>query len=126
MGAQGKTTVDFGAFPGSSDTTVTVTGQTGILTTSLVEAWIRPEATADHSADEHVFETLRVMAGNIVAGTGFTIYALNTNTLNEPLTQAGTTGFRPAATTVYGYTEPTVGGQGTRLYGLWTVAWVWN
>lgn len=126
MGAQGQTTVDFGAFPGSSDTSVTVTGQAGILVGSLVEAWIRPEATADHSADEHVFETIRVVAGNVVAGTGFTIYAINTNTLNEPLTQPSPSKFRTAATTVYGYTAPSEGGRGTRLYGTWTVAWVWN
>ena len=126
MGAQGQTTVNFGTFPGSSDTTTAITGQTGILVSSLVEAWIRPEATAEHSADEHVFETLRVMAGNIVAGVGFTIYALNTNTLNEPLTQPGVDTFRPAATSTYGYTEPSVGGQGTLLYGSFTVAWVWN
>lgn len=126
MGAQGQTTVNFGAFPGSSDTTATVTGQAGILASSLVEAWIRPEATADHSADEHVFETIRVVAGNVVPGTGFTIYALNTNTLNEPLTPPGVGKFRSAATSAYGAPAPSVGGQGTRLYGTWTVAWVWN
>lgn len=126
MGAQGQTTVNFGAFPGSSDTSVAVTGQAGILAGSLVEAWIRPEATADHSADEHVFETIRVVAGNVVPGTGFTIYALNTNTLNEPLTEPGVGSFRSAATTVYGYIKPAVGGKGTLLYGTWTVAWVWN
>ena len=98
MGASGTTSVDFGAFPGKSDTSVAVTGQTSILSGSLVEAWIFPTATADHSADEHLVETLKVIAGNVVAGTGFTIYALNTAQVNNE----------------------------TRLYGLWTVAWVWN
>jgi len=76
--ATGNATLDFGAFPGSSDTSVAVTGQTGITTSSFVEAWLVPTATADHSADEHVVETIKVIAGNIVNGTGFTIYGVNT------------------------------------------------
>ena len=50
MGAQGSTTLTFGAFPGGSDASVTVTGQAGILAGSLVEAWILPAATADHTS----------------------------------------------------------------------------
>lgn len=75
MGAQGTATINFGAFPGSTDTSVAVTGQTSILSGSLVEAWILPAATADHSVDEHLVEPITVIAGNVVAGTGFTIYA---------------------------------------------------
>lgn len=125
MGATGTTVVDFGAFPGKSDTTATVTGQASILSGSFVEAWITPTATADHSADEHWVEPIKVVAGNVVAGTGFTIYAMNTNQLNEPLTAPGVSNFRSAATTVYGGVEPSVGGIGTRLYGQFTVSWVW-
>lgn len=102
MGAQGTATLDFGAFPGKSDTSVAVTGQAAIVAGSLVEAWVRPVATSDHSADEHLVEELEVAAGNIVAGTGFTVYGLHSPSW------------------------PSVGGQGTRLYGQWTVAWVWN
>lgn len=102
MAGSGTTTVDFGAFPGKSDTSADVTGQTSIIAGSLVGAWIRPVATADHTADEHWVETIEVVAGNIVAGTGFTIYARNTNQINEPT------------------------GKGTRLYGLFTVAWAWS
>lgn len=101
MGAQGAVVLDFGAFPGQSDAAVVVAGQTGIVAGSLVEAWIRPVATADHSADEHLVESLTVIAGNIVAGNGFTIYGFNQSQLSSH-------------------------GQGTRLYGQWTVAWVWN
>lgn len=89
----GTTTLDFGAFPGGTDTSAAVTGQAAIVSGSLVEAWLRPVATADHNADEHWVEEMDLMAGNIVAGTGFTIYAKTRN---------------------------------TRLYGQWTVAWVWN
>lgn len=77
--ATGTATLDFGAFPGKSDTSVAVTGQTTIAAGSLVEAWIRPVATADHSADEHLVEPPRLVAGNIVAATGFTIYGICPN-----------------------------------------------
>jgi hypothetical protein len=94
MATQGTTTINFGAFPGSTDTSVAVTGQAGIVAGSLVEAWVRMEATADHNADEHMVDPPRVIAGNIVAGTGFTIYGLTNDK--------------------------------KRLYGLYTIAWVWN
>ncbi len=96
MGASGTSTLDFGAFPGGSDASIAVTGQAGILSGSLVEAWILPAATADHSADEHTVESLKIYAGNIIAATGFTIYGVNT------------------------------GGGDTRIYGTWNIAWVWN
>lgn len=112
MGAQGTTTVNLGAFPGSSDGTAVITGQTGILAGSLVEAWILPAATADHSADEHWVESLIVSAGNIVAGTGFTIYLRDGNTLYEQTAQQGR-GKAP------------VGSQ-PRVYGVWNIGWVWN
>lgn len=102
MGAQGTATVDFGAFPGATDTSVTVTGQAGILSGSLVEAWILPAATADHTSDEHIVDPPRVVAGNIVAGTGFTIYAVNQNKISDPQ------------------------GIAPKMYGKWNVAWVWN
>jgi hypothetical protein len=129
MGAQGFTTVDFGAFPGKSDATVTITGQAGILAGSLVEAWIRPVATADHTAGEHVVETLKAVAHSIVVGVGFDITVMNTSQLNEPLESsgAGQRGNIPLlASRSIGYAVPDRGGEGTRIYGLWTVAWVWN
>ncbi len=126
MGATGTATIDFGSFPGKSDAFVAITGQAAIVANSLIEAWIRPAATADHTADEHMVETLKVIAGNIVAGTGFTIYGFNTNQINEPMEPLRVAPFRTAAAPVYGYVVPSKGGMGTRLYGLFTVAWVWN
>ena len=130
MGATGTAMLDFGAFPGASDASIAVTGQTGILTGSYVEAWIRPEATADHSADEHVLETIRVVAGNISAGVGFTIYAINTNPLSEPVTPPRAARFTGAGQDAgqgkmdaQGRDD---GGKSTRIYGTWTIAWVWN
>ena len=109
MGAQGTASLDFGAFPGKSDASVAVTGQASIVGGSLCKAWILPATTADHSADEHIVEALTVFAGTIVAGTGFTIYGTNEPALPETAWQA-----------------PGSAPGGTRLYGVWNVAWAWN
>jgi hypothetical protein len=114
MGQQGTTTINFGTFPGASDASVAVTGQSGILNTSLVEAWIYPVATSDHSADEHNVETIEVRAGNIIAGTGFTIYAFNRNQISEN------------PTGILSFANPTGQGRSPMIYGAWTIAWVWN
>ena len=128
MPGQGVATLDFGAFPGASDASVVVTGQAGILAGSLVEAWIRPVATADHSADEHMLETLRVFAASIVAGVGFTIFGFNTSELNEPVFNQSLMGNgQPlAGDRQTGRAPGDQGGRGTRIYGQWTIAWVWN
>ncbi len=71
----GQSTLNFGAIGSPSvETTVTVTGQGSIIADSKVEAWARLAATPEHSVDEVRVEALKVAAGNIVAGTGFTIY----------------------------------------------------
>ena len=133
MSSQGTVTLDFGAFPGASDASVTVTGQTGILSGSLVEAWLFPADTVDHLSDEHWVESIQVRAGNVVAGVGFTIYGWNTNNLFEPsptpqdnlTTVAGSA--RGGAGNTPNDTPPLTGtGAATRLYGKWNVAWVWN
>lgn len=135
MGAQGTATLDFGAFPGASDASVVVTGQAGIVAGSLVEAWVYPLATADHSADEHMLESFRVFAHSIVAGTGFTISGFNTSELSEPVDVLGALGrFSGTGTALgRGKQEPGAtqqaggsGGRGTRIYGTWTIGWVWN
>lgn len=113
MGAQGTTTVNFGAFPGAGEATATIIGQGSILSGSLVEAWIMPTATADHSADEHWVDPPLVIAGNVVAATGFTIYAQSpTRSQNVPDYIDGDKEQRPV--------------NDGRFYGQYTVAWVWN
>ena len=133
MGAQGNTTIDFGAFPGASDTSATITGQAGIVAGSSVEAWLRGEASADHSSDEHFVETIKVIAMNIVAGTGFTIKAMNTSQINEPVNRDPFNGAVQTNGTAILWRAPTTpgndvsgGGAGTRIYGVWNVSWVWN
>ena len=120
MGAQGTATVNFGVFPGASDASVAVTGQGAIIAASLVEAWILPATTADHTADEHIVETFKVFAGNIVPGVGFTIYAVNDSTFFEaPL-------YIVRQGDLFGYVGPPNLGRGTLIYGAWNVGWVWN
>lgn len=78
MATKGTAILNFGAFPGVTDASVAVTGQAGIVAGSYVDAWLTAKASADHSIEEHVVESLQIVAGNIVAGTGFTIYGVNT------------------------------------------------
>jgi hypothetical protein len=122
MSTQGTATLDFGAFPGASDASVDV-ASAGIGAGSLAEAWLFPADTADHLADEHRIETLSVFAGNVVAGVGFTIYGQNTSQINEPDGQYAT---RVTDVRAKGLGNPPNPGYGTRIYGKWNVAWVWN
>lgn len=96
MGAQGSTTIDFGATPGTNHVTKVITGQASIVAGSHVEAFIQGnDSTADHNVYEHTTVLplyVRLSINTIVAGVGFTINAL---------------------------TE-------LRLTGLVAVRWVWN
>lgn len=112
MGAAGTAIVDFGAFPGQSDALVTVAAP-GIAAASLVEAWILPITTADHSPDEHTLETLTVKAdqSTIVPNVSFVIHVANTSQLDDTL--------NPGQGSLSG-------GTGTLIYGKWQLGWVWN
>lgn len=72
MSTQGTTTVNFGS--GSTDATATVSAPS-ITGGQLVEAWIFPAATATNTVDNHWVDDIKVIAGNVQAGVGFTIYA---------------------------------------------------
>jgi len=74
----GTATVDFGAFPGKNETSVTVTGQTTISATSKAESWIMGDDTSTgHTAADHKYAPLfmALTCGTPTAATGFTIYA---------------------------------------------------
>ena len=98
MGASGTASLNFGAFPGVRDVTLDV-ATAGVISTSLIEAWILPAATTEHSIDEHRIENLRVSATWKVNGT----------------------------ITIFGVcTDPPVGGQTPgKLYGNYNIGWVW-
>jgi len=72
MSTQGTTTINFG---GRATDVATAVSSPGITGGQLVEAWIFPTATATNTADNHWVENLTVVAGNVQAGVGFTIYA---------------------------------------------------
>ena len=114
MGAAGTAIVDFGAFPGQSDASVTISAP-GISASSLVEAWILPDATVDHSPDEHTIETLTVKAdrSSIVVNTSFVIRVANTSQLAD----------LSAMNTAQGVDR---NGMGGRIYGQWRLGWVWD
>ena len=72
----GTAILDFGSAPGSNMTTVTVTGQTGITSSSPLVVFMRSDdSTADHNSMAHTFARLNLNAGSIIVGTGFTITA---------------------------------------------------
>jgi len=76
----GMTTINFGSVPGANIVGTAVTGQTNILTTSTVSCFMMGDTTDNgsgvgHNAGEHQWIPLKLTAGNLIAGTGFTIYA---------------------------------------------------
>jgi len=116
MGATGTASIDFGAYPGATIASVAVTGQTGILSTSLVEAWIRPADTTNHTHDEHLVDPPAIIAGSIVGGVGFTIYGVNQGGVPVPdAVKIAPTGVLQEQ----GRISP-------MPQGVWSVAWVWN
>lgn len=84
VGAQGTTTLAFGAAPGTNVVTSTVTGQTGLLATDAIDVWIQGnDSTASHNAYEHKIagEVLRLSVQNVVAGIGFDVIGLSEHRL---------------------------------------------
>lgn len=87
---------------------------TGVVGTSLVEAWLVPKATADHTVDEHIAmcDSLRVQAR----------YLSNDNIRIrvQPV--------YPQQLRVINPQTPLEAGQSQRVltYGKWNVGWVWN
>ena len=76
MPGTGTATLSFGSTP-TAEGSVTVSGQTGILTTSFAEAFIMGnDSTSDNTTTDHQFAgiALRLVCADLVANTGFTIY----------------------------------------------------
>lgn len=74
----GTATVNFGAFPGSSEASVAVAGQAGILSTSKVDVFIMASDTSgSHTANDHRYAALLLAfsATTPDVGVGFTIHA---------------------------------------------------
>jgi len=73
-------TVDFGAFPGSLSASVTVPAVMKDAN-ALVDAYVVPHATADHSADEHAVDGPVVSAQSDGAGNLIISAYPNTNVI---------------------------------------------
>ena len=128
----GTSIIDFGS-GGASHATLAVTGQTAILAGSLVYCWLKPEATADHSADEHLVETIKVFASDVTAGVGFTLHALNTSEAVAPdipleslLGRFSGTGAASGPGQTPGNNLPNRGGTGTLIRGKWSIGWMYT
>lgn len=121
MGATGTTTLDFGTFPGGPSTYTDV-ATAGVVATSLIEAWVMPIATADHTAEDHIVEGIEVKAIYFSDGN-IRIYGYNRIDLMPP--------HEPVV--IY-EKKPLTGRNSTAIkrqnppnpVGLFTVAWVWN
>lgn len=75
MGASGTATLSFG--PSGNTTATVAVADASILAGSRVEAWIEiPANDTARMRDEYWVESLRVYAGSVVAGVGFTIYGI--------------------------------------------------
>jgi|TARA_R110000796_G_scaffold174064_1_gene291008 hypothetical protein len=75
--ASGTVTLDFGASNKTAQTAVTGIGSAKAAT--IILASMRIEATADHPTDDLLVDPIRVMAGDISAGVGFTVYGTMEN-----------------------------------------------
>ena len=71
--------MDFGG--GATTATTTITGQTAITPAYLAEAFIMADSTGDHSVADHKAVDILLRCGNIVASTGFDIYATSATSL---------------------------------------------
>lgn len=81
---QGTATIDFGAFPGSNEASIAVTGQGSILATSKCESYVMADdTTGDHTAIDHRYfaALMGLTCGTPTLATGFTIYARSTEKL---------------------------------------------
>jgi hypothetical protein len=73
----GTSVINFGAFPGNSEASVTVTGQGDIDDTAVVHVWFSRAATADHTVGDHSYASAMIglTSSDVVNSTGFTISA---------------------------------------------------
>jgi hypothetical protein len=74
---QGIATIDFGAFPGSNEASVVVSGQSEITVDCKAEAYVMADdTTTDHTANDHrYFAALVGLSCGTPTGSEFTIYA---------------------------------------------------
>lgn len=126
VGTTGTASLNFGGYPGDNEASVVVTGQAGIVAGSVVEAWLRIEDSADHSADEHRIEEIALSAGDIVAGVGFTIYGRTTNNAPQPVPSPYPVRVAGSGAGVNTRRPNNLLDYGNLIDGIWTVQWRWS
>ncbi len=84
----GTVTLDFGAHPGVNEASVVVTGVATIGASAKAEAFFMRSTTGSHTANDHSYAALLagLSCGNVVAATGFTIYARSEQKLTGTFT----------------------------------------
>jgi hypothetical protein len=119
----GTATLNFGAWPGSTDASVAVTGQTGIGAGSRIWVGVAPVATSEHSIDEHMVDGPMLFVGIPSAGVGFTIYGMVHDMLG-----AGNNinvSYPPFVPLALDYNADAVARPTRRCYGNYSVWWMW-
>lgn len=116
----GVTTVNFGAFPGAPFATVTVPAVDVFDPNAVVDVFIVPIATSDHSADEHVADPPLVNGyadgnGNII------IEAIPSG--RDLIVPPGTAFGNKTAGTNYTGSQMPVGQPNPMPVGKWSVGW---
>jgi hypothetical protein len=98
----GRAVLDFGAHPGASDASIAV-ADTEIKSGAKIFLQMARRATVDHGADDAGVSSIELTAGDIVEGTGFTIYGRALAA--APQSDSAT--------------------SGPRASGGWAVDWMW-
>ena len=87
MGAQGTTTLDFGA--GATDKYLDITGQAGILAGSVVSADLLVADSTNNKAEDHALVNAKVRAGAITAGVGLRVRSFSFDAGFQPMAVLG-------------------------------------
>lgn len=84
----GTATLDFGAFPGANEASVVVTGIATIGAGAKAEAFFMRSTLGAHTDNDHSYAALfsALTCGDVVAATGFTIYARSLEKLQGAFT----------------------------------------
>lgn len=114
----GNSTLDFGAFPGQPEATLVVSSPDISDPAAIIDAWIIPAATTDHTSDEHLADPPRLAAINTTPGTSFTIYGFPSG---RDLPVPPGTPFGNAANS-----QMPVGQQQLMPSGKWNVGWAYS
>jgi hypothetical protein len=117
-GSSGTGNLDFGAFPGSNVAYLDV-ATVGVISTSKIDAWLRPVATADHTDVDHVAAPMKVIAEYVSDGN-IRIYGINQNDVVPPL-EAEVFVTRQGDLPVTGIRQPS-----PMFVGVFSVQWTWS